>query len=83
MSDNGRLGNLSPFPQEYRASGVLLHVTSLPSPYGISDMGRLPWLGWINSSIQVKAGGRRCRWARLVTATRLINRFRLSPVMDL
>ena len=23
----------------YRASGVLLHVTSLPSPYGIGDMG--------------------------------------------
>jgi 4-alpha-glucanotransferase len=25
--------------QDYRASGVLLHVTSLPSPYGIGDMG--------------------------------------------
>jgi 4-alpha-glucanotransferase len=24
---------------DYRASGVLLHVTSLPSPYGIGDMG--------------------------------------------
>ena len=23
----------------YRASGVLLHITSLPSPYGIGDMG--------------------------------------------
>jgi 4-alpha-glucanotransferase len=28
-----------PFPVEYRASGVLLHVTSLPSPYGIGDVG--------------------------------------------
>src|SRR3989442_3201632 len=28
-----------PFPAEYRASGVLLHVTSLPSPYGIGDVG--------------------------------------------
>jgi len=28
-----------PFPSEYRASGVLLHVTSLPSPYGIGDLG--------------------------------------------
>ena len=27
------------FPQGSRASGVLLHVTSLPSPYGIGDMG--------------------------------------------
>jgi 4-alpha-glucanotransferase len=27
------------FPQGYRASGVLLHVTSLPSPYGIGDLG--------------------------------------------
>jgi 4-alpha-glucanotransferase len=28
-----------PFPPGYRASGVLLHVTSLPSPYGIGDIG--------------------------------------------
>jgi 4-alpha-glucanotransferase len=28
-----------PFPPEYRASGLLLHVTSLPSPYGIGDVG--------------------------------------------
>jgi hypothetical protein len=28
-----------PFPAEYRASGILLHVTSLPSPYGIGDVG--------------------------------------------
>lgn len=30
---------LSPFPFEYRSSGILLHVTSLPSPYGIGDLG--------------------------------------------
>jgi 4-alpha-glucanotransferase len=30
---------LSPFPPEYRSSGILLHVTSLPSPYGIGDLG--------------------------------------------
>ncbi|HUL69442.1 MAG TPA: 4-alpha-glucanotransferase [Gemmatimonadales bacterium] len=30
---------LPPFPPDYRASGVLLHVTSLPSPYGIGDLG--------------------------------------------
>jgi hypothetical protein len=28
-----------PFPQDYRVSGLLLHVTSLPSPYGIGDVG--------------------------------------------
>src|SRR6516225_12032941 len=39
MSDEGRLMNLPPFPLEYRASGLLLHVTSLPSPYGIGDLG--------------------------------------------
>lgn len=30
---------LPPFPPQYRASGLLLHVTSLPSPYGIGDLG--------------------------------------------
>jgi len=30
---------LPPFPSEYRSSGILLHVTSLPSPYGIGDVG--------------------------------------------
>ena len=31
--------SLPPFPAGYRASGILLHVTSLPSPYGIGDVG--------------------------------------------
>src|SRR4029450_8486092 len=39
MSDDSRPMNLPPFPAQYRASGVLLHVTSLPSPYGIGDVG--------------------------------------------
>ena len=30
---------LPPFASEYRSSGLLLHVTSLPSPYGIGDLG--------------------------------------------
>jgi len=30
---------LPPFPSEYRASGVLLHVTSLPSRHGVGDLG--------------------------------------------
>ena len=31
--------NLPPFPAAYHSSGLLLHVTSLPSPYGIGDLG--------------------------------------------
>jgi len=38
---------LPPFPQDYRASGVLLHVTSLPSSYGIGDMGPAAF-AWID-----------------------------------
>src|SRR5499427_5955701 len=37
MKDRGRAS--APFPAEYRASGVLLHVTSLPSRHGIGDLG--------------------------------------------
>jgi len=39
--------SLPPFPASYRASGVLLHVTSLPSPYGIGDMGPSA-IAWID-----------------------------------
>ena len=38
---------LPPFPSSYRASGLLLHVTSLPSPYGIGDVGPTA-IAWIN-----------------------------------
>ena len=31
--------SLPPFRPDYRASGLLLHVTSLASPYGIGDIG--------------------------------------------
>jgi 4-alpha-glucanotransferase len=34
-----RAASVPPFPPGYRASGVLLHVTSLPSAYGIGDLG--------------------------------------------
>ncbi|HET8923553.1 MAG TPA: 4-alpha-glucanotransferase [Candidatus Acidoferrum sp.] len=33
------IGIVPPFPSECRSSGILLHVTSLPSPYGIGDLG--------------------------------------------
>ncbi|MGB9649271.1 MAG: 4-alpha-glucanotransferase, partial [Stellaceae bacterium] len=44
--DNGRV-SLPPFPTEYRASGVLMHVASLPSPYGIGDVGPAA-LAWVD-----------------------------------
>ena len=47
MSDSGRPRSLPPFPSEYRATGLLLHLTSLPSPYGIGDLGP-PALAWID-----------------------------------
>jgi 4-alpha-glucanotransferase len=39
MNDTGEQTNVPPFPPGYRASGLLLHVTSLPSPYGVGDLG--------------------------------------------
>ena len=39
--------SLPPFPPGYRTSGVLLHVTSLPSPHGIGDMGPSA-LAWVD-----------------------------------
>ena len=35
------------FHRRYRASGVLLHVSSLPSPYGIGDVGPAA-LAWVD-----------------------------------
>jgi 4-alpha-glucanotransferase len=45
--------NLPPFPSSYRASGLLLHVTSLPSPYGIGDVGPTA-IAWIDQLYQAK-----------------------------
>jgi len=39
MTDNDGRTSVPPFSSEYRASGLLLHVTSLPSAYGIGDLG--------------------------------------------
>jgi len=47
MSENQQPVSPPPFPQTYRASGVLLHVASLPSPYGIGDVGPAA-LAWID-----------------------------------
>jgi 4-alpha-glucanotransferase len=37
----------SPFPPDYRASGLLLHVISLPTRYGIGDVGPAA-VAWID-----------------------------------
>ena len=39
MQDDHRHPKLLPFPPDYRASGILAHVTSLPSRHGIGDLG--------------------------------------------
>src|SRR5258705_9134469 len=39
MEDRNTPECIPPFPRGYRASGLLLHATSLPSPYGIGDLG--------------------------------------------
>src|SRR5271168_201149 len=39
MSAADRASIVPPFPSEYRSCGILLHVTSLPSPYGVGDLG--------------------------------------------
>jgi 4-alpha-glucanotransferase len=54
MSDDNRPLGLPPFPPESRASGLLLHVTSLPSPYGIGDAGpaALTWIGQLHEAGQ-------------------------------
>ena len=39
MDDPTLCARMSPFAPGYRASGLLLHITSLPSPYGIGDLG--------------------------------------------
>jgi 4-alpha-glucanotransferase len=54
MTDDSHPISLPPFLQGYRASGVLLHVTSLPSPYGIGDVGpdALKWIDQLHEAGQ-------------------------------
>ena len=47
MSADIQIANLPPFPLDYRACGVLVHITSLPSPYGIGDLGPAAF-AWID-----------------------------------
>src|SRR5271167_3101585 len=54
MSHDSRPMSLPPFAPAYRASGLLLHVTSLPSPYGIGDVGpgAVAWIDRLQESGQ-------------------------------
>ncbi len=54
MSDDRRSMALPPFPEQYRASGLLLDVSSLPSPYGIGDVGpaALQWIDQLHEAGQ-------------------------------
>jgi len=44
-----------PFPDGYRASGLLLHVTSLPSRYGIGDVGPAA-VAWVDRLHEANQG---------------------------
>ncbi len=46
--------SVPPFPPDYRSSGILLHVTSLPSPYGIGDLGSsaFSWVDRLHEACQ-------------------------------
>jgi len=46
--------SLPPFLPDYRASGLLRHVTSLPSPYGIGDVGpaAVAWVDRLHEAAQ-------------------------------
>jgi hypothetical protein len=53
MMDRGRAS--APFPPKYRGSGILLHVTSLPSRHGIGDLGPSA-RAWVNRLPDARAG---------------------------
>src|ERR1700739_2816205 len=52
LMNSGNTTSVPPFPRDYSASGLLLHVTSLPSPYGVGNAGPTT-ISWINRLAQV------------------------------
>jgi 4-alpha-glucanotransferase len=54
VSETGAAAIIPPFPPAYRASGLVLHITSLPSPYGIGDLGpaAFTWLDRLHDAGQ-------------------------------
>ena len=75
--------SLPPFPSNYRASGVLLHVTSLPSPYGIGDVGptALAWIDRLHEAGQSWWQALPVGPIGVATAILRINHCRRSPGM--
>src|SRR6516165_9748533 len=51
MGENHKPLPAFPFPPGYRASGVLLHITCLPSPYGIGDVGPTAF-SWVDNLVR-------------------------------
>jgi len=60
MTSNG--AHTPPLASDFRASGLLLHITSLPSPYGIGDFGPAA-IAWVD---QLGRSGQGC-WQALPT----------------
>jgi len=54
MNDESDRTLVPPFPQSYRTSGGLLHVTALPSPYSIGDVGpaAIEWIDLLHAAGQ-------------------------------
>jgi len=67
--------NVLPFASDYRASGLLLHVTSLPTPCGIGDLGPSAF-SWIDRLQDAGVGGNRFRSGHQVMEIRPISRCR-------
>jgi len=61
MRGPGGLATVPPLPSDYRASGWLPHVTSLPSPSGIGDLDLQHLCGSIACIRLAKGGGNRFR----------------------
>ncbi|MBI1246275.1 4-alpha-glucanotransferase [bacterium] len=54
MTDSHSPQTIPPFPDGYRAAGILMHLTSLPSPYGIGDFGpsAIDWIDLLHETGQ-------------------------------
>ncbi|HLK68422.1 MAG TPA: 4-alpha-glucanotransferase [Bryobacteraceae bacterium] len=70
-----------PFAPEYRAPGLLLHVTSLPSAYGIGDLGpeAFAWIDRLHAAGQ--SYWQALLWGRRVAETRHISHCHYSQGM--
>jgi hypothetical protein len=82
MSDASRPVGLIPFEPQDRASGVLLHITSLPSPYGIGDVGPAAFAMVDRLQAAGQGGGRRSRSVLRVTVIRLTSLYLRSRAME-